>query len=264
METSTYHPEPYWSQVAREIVSRETGNVVAGDDEPYYRYKREKFLGLLLELPFRGKSVLEVGPGPGGNLLALERKGGQARLAGCDISDVMLKIARERVSPATELFKTDGTRLPFADGEFDVVFSATVLQHNSDEAMFRGLLAEMARVATNEVVLFEQVDRRVSGDALRVARPVAVYAERMEDLGFRLLDRQMIQIVASYYVSGAIRKVCNPRSRREGEPPTALANALQRMTLPITSVVDRYIGRELDLARMHFVRKGPQDHGGGD
>ena len=44
---SEYHPEPYWSDVAKRIKARKGKNVIAGDDEPYYRYKRERFLDLL-------------------------------------------------------------------------------------------------------------------------------------------------------------------------------------------------------------------------
>lgn len=64
----SYHPEPYWSAVATRIKARSGKNVVAGDDEPYYRYKRDKFLKMLSSVDFKDKSVLEVGCGPGGNL----------------------------------------------------------------------------------------------------------------------------------------------------------------------------------------------------
>lgn len=60
-----YHPEPYWSEVAQKIKTREGVNVIAGDDEPYYRYKRKRFLKLLNSVDFAGKSVLEIGSGPG-------------------------------------------------------------------------------------------------------------------------------------------------------------------------------------------------------
>ena len=49
MSKPDYHPEKYWSEVGERIESREDAhNVIAGDDEPFYRYKREKFLGLLI------------------------------------------------------------------------------------------------------------------------------------------------------------------------------------------------------------------------
>jgi len=248
-----YHPEPYWSRVAEEIESREGTNVIAGDDEPYYVYKRQKFLQLLHDISFEGKSILEIGPGPGGNLLEIWPKR-PARLVGADISSSMIKIARSRVDPRVEIVKTNGTSLPFSDRDFDLVFSATVLQHNSDDEMMRSLLCEMTRVSGDQVVLFEQVDDEISGTDLRVARPVAYYADIMREYGYTLVDTQMIDIIASYYVQGAIRKVFNPSSRAEGQPLSPASLALQQLTLPITKVLDSVVKLEKDLARMTFVR----------
>lgn len=254
MANNEYHPEPYWSQVAEEVAAREGTNVIAGDDEPYYVYKRQRFLELLHELPLEGKHILEIGPGPGGNLLEISKRA-PGRLAGADISAEMLKIAGSRVPKTVDLVKTDGTSLPFDDREFDLVFSATVLQHNSDDGMMRQMAGEMARVSRNEVVLFEQVNNRISGDELMRARPINYYASIMEEYGYVLADHKMIDIVASYYVSGAIRKALNPATRKEGEPLTPLSLAMQKATLPVTKLLDKVIKAEKDLARMRFVRK---------
>ena len=253
MATDTYHPEPYWSEVARKIDARDGVNVIAGDDEPYYVYKRKKLLDLLLELDFAGKEVLEIGPGPGGNLLEVAKQN-PARLVGADISQAMIDIAQKRLGEQATIFKTNGQQLPFADATLDLVFSVTVLQHNSDDAMMRGMLGEMARVSRDEVVLFEQVAPRIAGTDLMMARPIAYYAEVMRTHGYELVDRRMINIVASYYVSGAVRKLFNPSSRKEGEPLTPLALTLQRATLPLTRLLDPLISVERDLARMRFRR----------
>ena len=95
---------------------------------------------LLASVP-PGSSVLEVGSGPGENLGALKGAGTAKRLAGADIAPSMIALARGR---GHEVLATDGQTLPFADREFDVVFSATVLQHNP---VFASLLGEMCRVA---------------------------------------------------------------------------------------------------------------------
>ena len=39
-----YNPETYWSRVGQEIEKRAGDNVIAGDNNPYYAYKRSKFL----------------------------------------------------------------------------------------------------------------------------------------------------------------------------------------------------------------------------
>lgn len=70
-----YQPEEYWNEVAEFISRRKGSQVVAGDDEPYYRYKRSLFLRLFDTIDFEGKRVLEIGSGPGGNLEYLLQKG---------------------------------------------------------------------------------------------------------------------------------------------------------------------------------------------
>ena len=251
---SDYSPEPYWSEVAANIDVRGGDNVIAGDDEPYYVYKRERFLQLLRELPVSDRAVLEIGPGPGGNLRELQRAR-PVRLAGADISARMIEVARRRLDPSVELVKTDGTTLPFDDREFDLVFSVTVLQHNSNDEMMRALLGEMARVAAKEVALFEQVDYRISGDELMRARPVAYYADIMREYGYVLAESRMLDVVASYYASGAIRRVLNPSSRKEGEPLTPISIAAQKLVLPVTKLLDRVLPLQKDMARMWFVRE---------
>jgi len=98
MKKETYHPESYWSEVGARIEERENGkNIIAGDDEPYYRYKRNRFLQLLNEVNFKNKTVLELGSGPGGNLLEIH-KHSPARLVGADISSQMVKLAKKQSS----------------------------------------------------------------------------------------------------------------------------------------------------------------------
>ena len=64
--------------------------------------------------------------------------------------------SRVNVGDGVEVLKIDGETLPFADDEFDVVFSATVLMHNVD-ATVEALVGEMCRVASRRVVLYEEV-----------------------------------------------------------------------------------------------------------
>ena len=150
----SYHPESYWSDVAKRIKSREGRNVVAGDDEPFYRYKRQRFLEMLKAVNFEGKSVLEIGNGPGGNLKELSQLN-PARLVGADISAEMIKLARSNNNDFVELVKIDGTSLPFEDNTFDIVFTATVLQHNTDDKMMLTILDDICRGSKDKIFLFE-------------------------------------------------------------------------------------------------------------
>ena len=250
---SNYHPEPYWSEVADRIKSRGGRNIIAGDDEPYYRYKRERFLSLLKEIDFEGKSVLEVGCGPGGNLKEVFSKK-PSRLTGVDISKDMLQLSRALLPSEVELIKVDGTTLPFPDEAFDYVFTATVLQHNTDETMLLSLLDEICRVAKEKVILFERIEDTITGDELCLGRPVSYYENICKQNGFKLVEEKFINIRMSYFVSGAIRKGLNSKKRQEGEPLNKLSTWLQQGSLLITRPLDKVFRSRKDVAKLVFVR----------
>jgi hypothetical protein len=67
----SYDVESYWNEVANNIEQRKGVKIIAGDDEPFYRYKRKRFLKLLELININGKSGLEIGSCPGGNLAYL-------------------------------------------------------------------------------------------------------------------------------------------------------------------------------------------------
>ena len=254
-----YKPEPYWSEVAKRIEARQEtqGGEIAGDDEPYYRYKRARLLDLLNSVDFKGRSVLEVGSGPGGNLNVIWQHQ-PSRLAGVDISADMIKLATSnRASDDIELFKTNGTSLPFEDGEFDTVITVTVLQHNTDEEMFKAILDEVCRVAAKRVILFERVESTFKGDDLCVGRPVKYYEKLAGMAGYRLADVQYLNIQASYLMAGVTRKVLNPSSRVEGQPLTPFSLKTQDVLMPLTKVLDKIVPGKRDLAQMTFERQDP-------
>jgi ubiquinone/menaquinone biosynthesis C-methylase UbiE len=248
-----YNPESYWSTIGQRIKERQEFNVIAGDDEPYYRYKRKKFLELLESINFHDKSVLEVGCGPGGNLIEILKKK-PSKLAGVDISNEMISLAKERLPSKVELFKSDGKELPFSNKSFDIVFTATVLQHNTNPEMLNYLIKEICRIGTTKVAIFERIENKVTGDELCEGRPVDFYKSKFESYGFKLVDKRFINIGVSYYISGAIRKVFNPSNRAEGEPITKISELLQKLTLPITKLLDYVYRPKRDLAKLEFER----------
>ncbi len=254
MKNESYHPEPYWSTVAKRIGGRAGKNVVAGDDEPYYRYKRERFLEMLSTVDFAGKSVLEIGHGPGGNLKYIHENFQPAKLAGVDISAEMGKLARSILPAGVELTKVNGTQLPFADRSFDIVFTATVLQHNTDEEMLKPLIAEIARVAKSAVYIFERIDDPIAGDELCLGRPVSYYENLFAAGGLQLGEVEYINIHPSYLMAGVIRKGLNPKVREEGEPLNAFSLGLQNLLLPVTKQLDKVFTKPRDLAKLEFTR----------
>ena len=126
--SNSYHPEKYWSEVSELIKQRNDDNVIAGDDEPYYRYKRNRFLEMLSTIDFNNKNVLEVGCGPGGNLIEVLKKNPK-NLQAVDISENMVKLATKNTLGKVAIHKINGTKFPFDDKTFDIIFTATVLQH---------------------------------------------------------------------------------------------------------------------------------------
>ena len=254
MKKESYHPEKYWSEVGQRIEERENGeNIIAGDDEPYYRYKRIEFLKLMNEYMFKDKSVLEIGHGPGGNLLEVYKQKPK-RLDGVDISEQMVKLAKNKVPREVNVQKINGTQLPFKDEEFDIVFTATVLQHNTDEVMLKKIMKELSRVSCDTVLLFERVESSIKGDELCLGRPVSYYSSIMKENGFELQSTKFINIRSSYYISGAIRKGLNPKTRMEGEPLNKISEILQNMTLPITKLLDKIFKSKKDIGRLEFKR----------
>ena len=254
MSDTKYHPEPYWSTVAKRIKAREEKNVIAGDDEPYYRYKRERFLGMLHSVPFAGKTVLELGCGPGGNLLEV-LKHQPTKLTAVDISQDMVDLANKNIGGQVEIIKINGTTLPFPDQAFDVAFTATVLQHNTDEEMMKKILREVCRVTRGQVVLFERVENSIKGDDLCKGRPVDYFAAICDEQGFDLKKVDFINIETSYLVCGAIRKGLNPGDREEGEPLNGVSIFLQNATLPLTKLLDKIFTARRDLGMMVFERR---------
>ncbi|MEZ4910524.1 MAG: class I SAM-dependent methyltransferase [Saprospiraceae bacterium] len=252
MSNTNYNPEDYWSTVGQRIENRQgNDNVVAGDDEPYYRYKRQRFLELLKEIDFSQSSVLEVGSGPGGNLkviLDMHPK----KLAGADISSQMVKLARSILPSTVEIVKTNGIELPFESGAFNIIFTSTVLQHNTDEKMLKSLMKDIARLKPKKIYFFERIENDIIGDELCLGRPVQYYADIMQSNNYILKSTSYSNIRVSYYVSGVIRKVFNKPSRKEGEPISKLSYFLQNITLSITKHLDTVFKSKKDLARLEF------------
>jgi SAM-dependent methyltransferase len=89
----------------------------------------------------RPASTLEVGCGDGALLCELHERGFGGHLAGVEISEAAVSIARERRQlDSVELY--DGRHLPFRDGSYDLGILSHVLEHDPDPS---SLLAEVAR-----------------------------------------------------------------------------------------------------------------------
>ncbi len=251
-----YNVEEYWSDVAKRMNLRKKNRLVAGDSEPFYEYKREKFLKMLLTNDFKDKRVLEVGCGPGGNLLEVYSQGPKS-LTGADISNQMVRLASENTKDLkdTNIVKIDGVSLPFEDNSFDLTYTATVLQHITDDKMLNSIVSEIARVSSNQIIIHERIETKFKGDALNHGRTVDFYKELFDINGFELKSVEFINIQTSYLMAGATRKLLNRKNRIEGEPLTRFSVAVQNILLPITKILDNVFKAKRDLGMLIFEKK---------
>lgn len=258
MTSANYISESYWDEVARQIKLRKAGTLVAGDDEPYYRYKRNKFLKLLNSIEFADKRVLEVGPGPGGNLLEIYNHR-PAILYGADISDEMIELSRKNTGNRNiTVVKTNGSELPFSAGYFDIVITATVLQHLADEHLLNTLIENMCRVAATDIYIFERIERKKMIAGTNIGRTLDEYAGYFTRNNFHLSEVRFAYLHISYTACGLIRKTFNRGTRREGEPGSRLSAFIQKIILPLTKMLDTIFKRKRDLAMLHFKRAEPR------
>jgi ubiquinone/menaquinone biosynthesis C-methylase UbiE len=90
--------------------------------------------------------VLDVGCGTGASLLQFMRLGFDAsNLVGIDTSDERIAEASELL-PGVAFRKESADALPFADGEFDLVFESTMLGTLESATLLENIAREMLRV----------------------------------------------------------------------------------------------------------------------
>lgn len=259
-----YEMQSHWSSVGERIDEREDGNLLAGDDAPYYHYKAAQFAALMLpRIPVEGLSVLDVGCGAGGTLRWMAQHNPK-RLVGCDQAPGMVELARRNV-PSAEIFQTDGDSLPFDDQEFDVVTTVTVLQHNPDDRRAR-MLAEICRVSRDQVLLFEDASltmplRQTAQGQYQnyYGRPVGWYTGVCNSHGFELEETQHLQTQVSHRTFLFLKYHINRKrlgSAVEGVPYSPLHLAIERRTLPITRRLDRFVkDPSFENTMMRFRRR---------
>jgi len=127
--------------------------------------------------------LLDVGCGTGALLNNLARQHRAEQLSGVDPVPEMLAVARRRLPPEVVLREGWAERLPFDDGQFDVVLSCNVFHYVRQPA---AALREMSRVLSpgGRLVLTDWCDDylacRICGLCLRLFSPAhfKVYRER--------------------------------------------------------------------------------------
>ena len=155
-------------------------------------------------LPARQERLVEIGCGDGALLAELARRGVAGSLAGYDVSDEAVRIARAR-GVAADPF--DGRRLPVADDAFDCAVLSHVLEHVADPAALLGEAARVAPLVVVEVPLEASVSGRRASRRERAARIGHVHAldrpavrSLVADAGLRITDELMDPLPAAVHM----------------------------------------------------------------
>ena len=126
------------------------------DDEEFFSTGSDIVKSLELDLKrFRGRdAALEIGCGPGRLMRPMSRNFGE--IHGVDVSDEMIRLARERLSdtPTAHPHHSSGSDLAmFPDEKFDFVYSYAVFQHIPSREVVFSYLREARRVLKTSGIL---------------------------------------------------------------------------------------------------------------
>ncbi|MBC7227212.1 MAG: methyltransferase domain-containing protein [Thermoflexales bacterium] len=126
----------------------------------YINYTPELLSAICSRMDVRGRRILEVGGGTGGNASWLAQQGAEVHLL--DLSWPALQIAattfgQKGLKP--RLIRADGYHIPYPDEYFDVIFHQGFLEHFVDP---RPLLSEQRRVLREGGYIAVDVPQRYS------------------------------------------------------------------------------------------------------
>jgi len=104
----------------------------------------DRFIGMVGD----GATLLDVGCGEGFTLKLVSEKNPNIQLAGCDISQAAIELAKQQV-PKANLLVNNGYRIDFLDKSFETVICSEVLEHVPEPEQ---MLAEISRLCNGEVL----------------------------------------------------------------------------------------------------------------
>jgi ubiquinone/menaquinone biosynthesis C-methylase UbiE len=193
------------------------------------RYELEPFIrGFAAFERRRGERVLEVGVGLGTDFVQFARAG--AELTGIDLTDSAVAAVRERLALEgldADLRVADAESLPFADGEFDLVYSWGVLHHTPDTER---ALAEVRRVlrpgGEAKVMLYSRRSWVALGVWLRYGllrgapqkTPTELLATWMESPGTKAYTQRELERLFAAFSDVRYERFVTPYDRRVGGP----------------------------------------------
>lgn len=128
-------------------------------------------------------SILEIGCNVGSNLIRIKEIFPEIKLAGLDISEICIKIAKGYLGGATLKVGTY-FRIPFADKSFDTVLADATLMYANPKEIGRAM-EEIDRVARRAVIIVDRFN--VSRNGIRNGHVWARnYPLLLKDLGYKV------------------------------------------------------------------------------
>jgi len=187
-------------------------------------------------------ALLDAGCGTGGFLSWAAEQGSFPRLCGIDLSPEAIEIARETV-PQAELHAAPLDRIPFGDGEFDLVVSLDVLQHVHETAVDESL-RELRRVLRPGGLLLVRTngDRRArrERDDWRAYDPQTLAAD---------LRRAGFAVRRTTYANTAFSLAAAARGRRPHAPTESSCGVPEPEAGAKSAIGSRMLGFETALLR---------------
>ncbi len=180
--------EGYWVDRHRRLEGRlaAVGDIGAAEEDNAARYARKKrrIVDLLRQmdlLDLRGKRVIDAGCGTG-QLSELFFALG-ADVVGADVSEIAIDAARAKC-PQGQFVVGPLNTVVFPQSA-DVVFCVDVLYHIVDDEKWRAALANLARVASDTIVIVDQLKNETIKPAAHVHyRTRIMYDQIFKSLGF--------------------------------------------------------------------------------
>jgi ubiquinone/menaquinone biosynthesis C-methylase UbiE len=139
--------EAEFDKFAAEYELEHAASIRLSGETPEY-FAKYKITDVAAALAKRGEMpsrILDFGAGVGNSLGPMRAAFPNSEIVLLDPSSQSLDIARSRFPDQAHCQPFDGQTIPYADGQFDLVFTACVF-HHIPESLHTGLLSEIGRV----------------------------------------------------------------------------------------------------------------------
>jgi len=210
------------------------------DDEEFFSTGSDIVKSLELDLKrFRGRdAALEIGCGPGRLMRPMSRNFGE--IHGVDVSDEMIRLARERLSdtPTAHPHHSSGSDLAmFPDEKFDFVYSYAVFQHIPSREVVFSYLREARRVLKTGGILRCQMNglpphakQYDTWSGVRITEDEVRQFAREQDMQLLVVE----QIWTQYMWITCRKRPAGWTASLAGRPKTLRASVIRRISNALT------------------------------